>query len=90
MTDGPTTAGPRDLMVAEIRPGPMLAVVERRVLFSVPDGIYFANLSTSYDVTGDDQRFLMARIAGTGEEQDQGELILIQNFFEELRGRIGN
>jgi hypothetical protein len=90
VTDGPTTGGSRDLMVAEIRPGPLLAVVERRVLFSVPGGMYFANNSTSYLVTEDDQRFLMARIAGTGDEQDQGELILIQNFFEELRGRLGN
>ena len=90
VTDGPITAELRDLMVAEIRPGPLLAVVERRLLFSLPDGMYFANNSTSYLVTGDDQRFLMARVAGTGEEQDQGELILVQNFFEELKERVGN
>jgi serine/threonine-protein kinase len=90
VTDGPTTFGHRDLMVAEIRPGPLMAVVERRVLFSVPDGIYFANNSTSYLVTEDDQRFLMARVAGTGEEQNQDELILVQNFFEELKERVGN
>ena len=89
VTDGATTAGERDLMVAEIRPGPLLAVVERGVLFSVPDGLYFANNSTSYLVTEDDQRFLMARVAGNGE-QDLGELILIQNFFEELKRLVPN
>ncbi len=55
----------------------------------MPDGLYFANNSTSYDVTDDDQRFLMARLAGTGETEDQSELIVVQNFFEEVKARLG-
>ena len=88
--DPSTTSGARDLMVAEIRPGPLLAVVERRVLFSVPEGLYFANNTTTFLITEDDQRLLMARVAGTGEERSRGDLILIQNFFEELKARLGN
>jgi len=84
-----TTVGTRALMVASIRPGPPFAVLERRVLFPVPDGFYFANNSTSYRVTRDDQRFLMARLAGTGDPEVRDELILVQNFFEELKRRGG-
>jgi serine/threonine-protein kinase len=87
--ESPSTAA-RDLMVAEIRRGPPMAVGQRRVLFSVPAGFNFASANTSYLITNDDQRFLMARMADTGEEQNQGELIVIQNFFEEVKRLVGN
>ncbi len=39
----------------------------------------------SYDVTPDDQRFVMIR-----ERADAGELIAVENFFEELKAKVGN
>ena len=39
-----------------------------------------------YDVNPDDERFMMIRPVGGGA---QSELILVQNFFEELRARVG-
>ena len=40
-----------------------------------------------YDVTPDDQRFVMIRnLGGT----DAGELIVVENFFEELKAKVGN
>ncbi len=78
----------RDVMVAEIRPGPPLTVGERRVLFSLPAGFYFENNTTSYLVTSDDQRFLMAREVARTEEQNRGELILIQNFPEMVKDLV--
>jgi serine/threonine-protein kinase len=87
-TESSTTDGSRSLMSATIRPGPPFAVVERRVLFSVPEGFYFANNSTSYRITNDDQRFLIARLAETGDPEGRNDLILVQNFVEELK-RIG-
>ena len=44
-----------------------------------------------YDVTADDQRFLMARrpLVDPGEA-DVPQLILVRNFFEELEERVGN
>ncbi len=83
------TAGDQ-LMVAEFRAEPLFEVTERRVLFAVPDGFYLANFSTQYNVTEDDQRFLMARVADVGSQQNRGRLILVQNFFEEVRQRVGN
>ena len=42
-------------------------------------------MSGSYAVAPDDQRVLVME-TGTGRE---GELILVQNFFEELKARVG-
>jgi len=45
----------------------------------------------SYDITADDQHFLMRRLAiGTDEEVgDTLRLILVQNWFEELKAKMG-
>ena len=40
-----------------------------------------------YDVTRDDQRFVMIRHSGAG---DARELIVVENFFEELKAKVGN
>ncbi len=44
--------------------------------------------SPMYDVSADDQRFVMLRI--NNEDAAASELILVQNWFEELRQRMGN
>ena len=38
-----------------------------------------------YDVSADGQRFLMIKAAGGAEDADQPQLIVVQNWFEELR-----
>ena len=42
-----------------------------------------------YDVSPDDQRFVMLRI-GDEENAAASELILVENWAEERRGRAGN
>ena len=42
---------------------------------------------TFYDVTLDDQRFVMIRNVGV---EEAGELIVVANFFEELKAKVGN
>ena len=46
----------------------------------------------SYDITADDQRFLMTRFAIYTDEDvgDNRRLILVQNWFEELKQRVGS
>ena len=48
-------------------------------------GIFYdgLNFSRVYDVALDDQSFLAARLVGT--ETDATSVILVQNFFEELK-----
>jgi len=44
-----------------------------------------------YDVFPDDQSFVMARIyRPEGEETVEPELILVQNWLEELKARVPN
>ena len=52
-----------------------------------PTDAYFPfSVHRSYDVTAGDRRFVMIRRRETGEVQ----LIVVENFFEELRRRMGN
>jgi hypothetical protein len=51
-----------------------------------PGSVRTAPSLVQYDVSPDGKRFIMIRpVAG----EVQGELTLVQNFFEELRSRTG-
>ena len=84
-----------DMMAARFETTPRFRVVEREPLFTIPSDYERSRVGLLYDVTQDDQRFLMARfyvVAGV-EEGDAGQanaFVLVQNFFEELRQRVGN
>ena len=45
-----------------------------------------------YDIAADDQRFLMRRRVAEAENEagEPPRLILVQNWFEELRQKLGN
>ena len=44
-----------------------------------------------YDVSSEGQRFLMIRFGGAGDDAaTPNELVVVQNWFEELRERVGN
>jgi Tol biopolymer transport system component len=76
--------GPQGAMVAvQVRTTPVFSKVSSRVLF---DGrnLTSAAIAPDYDVARDDQRFLMWRSVGSARPD---RLILVQNFFEELRQR---
>ena len=64
---------------------PIFRVVSREPLFSVADYRVSEGEPPHYDVTQDDQKFVMLPV---GDEPS--EVILIQNFFGELRERLGN
>ena len=72
-------------MVAEVLPGPNFVIGERRALFST-QGYRSTFVHQQYDVTPDDQRFVMIR----NRVADAGELIVVENFFEELKAKVGN
>ncbi len=59
---------------------------QQTVLFSMANYLSGVN-DQQYDVSSDDQRFVMLRV---DEENSQGELILVENWFEELRQQVPN
>ena len=73
------------LVVRDVQTDPTFAPGEMRELFST-QGYENSNPHARYDVTADDQRFVMIRHRSTGG----GKLILVENFFEELKAKVGN
>jgi serine/threonine-protein kinase len=80
------------LVAAQIETLPSFRVVSQQSLFRFPAGLAPVIVRGWYDVSPDDQRFLMARPVqfGGDDEGSQIELILVQNFFEELKARVPN
>ena len=56
------------------------------MLFSIQE-FRSAPVHQQYDLTPDDQRFVMIRNPCADEA---GELIVVDNFFEELKAKVGN
>ncbi len=80
--------GGGELVSVEVLSGTTFVTGEQRSLFSL-DGFEdrLDGARQFYDVTPDDQRFVMIRRRDAG---DASEVILVQNFFEELKSKVGN
>ena len=75
-----------EMVAVTVQTARTFAVVSERALF--PAGAYrLENNHRAYDVAADDRRFVMIRLGGTG---GGGELILVENWFEDLKARVGN
>ena len=81
------------MMVVLLATGATFNVSARSVLFDAGPLIWrsdrYAYGYPVYDVSPDDQRFLMARLSGPSNEAAV-ELIVVENFFEELKERVPN
>ena len=77
--------GSGDLVAVAVTTDPTFTISRQEVLFSASE-FQTDPFHTSYDVSVDDQRFVMLRPVGDGG----GELIWIENFFEELNDKVGN
>ena len=82
-----------EMMAAQVETASGFRVRERQTLFQVPQG-YEGRPNNNfvvglYDITSDDERFLMVRGFAASDEA-ANEFILVQNFFEEVKARIGN
>ncbi|MEJ2207268.1 MAG: hypothetical protein P8170_24595 [Gemmatimonadota bacterium] len=52
----------------------------------MPNSVYFANYTTSVDITPDGERFLMARVANQ-EVPDRRRFVLVKNWLTEIEER---
>ena len=76
----------RGMTVVDIETEPGLRFRTAQPLFVLPDDIEVFDIAILYDVTPDDQRFIMARMNLGAEGSDaRPDAILVTNFFEELR-----
>ncbi len=80
------------LISAEVETDQGFRVLQRQTLFALETGSIVGASRDLYDITPDDQRFVMIRLALAPASGNDGgtRYILVQNFFEELRERVGN
>ena len=74
------------LIVVPVEPGPNLRAGIAETLFDVGT-YYFLGFSRPWDVSPDGQQLLMLKVPGatTTEADGQTEIIVVQNWFEELK-----
>ena len=75
-----------ELVAVQVGVGPPFTHGRHNVLFSIADYLSVDGLRM-YAVSPDDQRFVMLRIE---DAEADSELILVENFFEELKAKVGN
>ena len=80
----------RELVSVQVDTEGDLRVLGRESLFSLPPGASLDFSYTQYDVTQDDQRFLMYRLAGGVPAPVTDSYIVVENFHEELEARVSN
>jgi len=84
-------AGGGNMSAVDLDPGPPFVVGQPRVLFSLPTGVVRSPGEVlgarQFALTPDDQRFLMIRNVDPWATTAPPQLVLVQNFFEELRAR---
>jgi len=83
--------GAGEMTAAQVRTqGGAFEVTGLRPLFNVPQrGLDALSNYASWDVDVDDQHFLMIQFGGGGQEGQRNEFILVQNWIEEIRARVG-
>jgi serine/threonine-protein kinase len=88
LSEGGGVNARRDVWVANIEPGPTPAVADQRILFTVPDGFHLGANTTTYAFDDERELFLMAR-AYRPPGAPERELILVQNWIELVKERVG-
>ncbi len=77
-----------EMMSAVVLTRPTFTVAERRVLFQFGADFVMTRVYTSYDITPDDQRFVIVRNV-SAQREERMQLILIENWLEELHEKMG-
>jgi serine/threonine-protein kinase len=77
--------GKGEMVSAEITPGAAFGVGRQRSLFSVTE-LYRPGPIPMYSVSPDGQRFLMVR---ESEASQQSELVVAENWLQQLTGQTG-
>ena len=77
------------MYVVRIGAGPTFSAEPPRVLFEIPARVRAGSLGRgTFAITPDDQRFLMVRDTSWEEMAGARTMVVVENFFEELRGKV--
>ena len=77
------------MYAVQITPGSPFSAGPPRVLFNIPDRVRAGSRESGiFAITPDGQRFLMVRDHLWGEMAGTPTLVVVQNFFDELRAKL--
>ena len=77
------------MYVVRINAGPPFSAEPPRVLFEIPDRVRVGALTRgTFAITPDDQRFLMVRDNSWDDMAGARTMVVVENFFEELRAKL--
>ena len=77
------------MYVVRINAGPPFSAEPPRVLFEIPDRVRAEALTRgTIAITPDDQRFLMVRDNSWDDMAGARTMVVVENFFEELRAKL--
>jgi Tol biopolymer transport system component len=77
-----------EMVAVSVTTQPTLSIRDQRVLFSVPADIRLNPTKQFYDVSPDDQRFLMIRSPSARGRAGHTSLVMVDNWLEEVRARL--
>ncbi len=77
-----------DLMVAPVRGSPTFLPGEPRRLFTALSQLMPSNVVPYWDGSPDDKHFLMVRLTGADQAPGAGQIVVVDNWFEELRRKV--
>ncbi len=80
----------RQMMVVTVETEPIFSVGERRVLFPLGTEYWLSANYAAYDVAADDEHLFMVRRFASGDELVGSALIIVENWLEELKAKVGN
>jgi hypothetical protein len=75
-------------MVMPVTPGPTFMPGAPRRLFPLGSGLVPSNVVPRYDITPDDQRFIMSRVSAVSQAPGAGQLVVVDNWFTELKAKM--
>lgn len=77
------------MQVVSIRPGPPFSSDPPRALFTIPENVRAGSpVGGTFAITPDDRRFLMVRDHKWEDMAGTPTLVVVQNFFDELRTKF--
>ena len=81
---------PRRMMHAELAPGPRFSVANRTALFPLSPTLQIDQFHRAFELTPDGRFFVFRARASTNARQTaESQLVLVENWFTELRALLG-
>jgi hypothetical protein len=76
------------MMGVRVAAGPVFSPGQPYKLFDPSNQLFTSNTVPYYDLSPDDKRFLMVQLAGVSQAPGAGQLVVVENWFQELRQKI--